>query len=348
MDRHRNAVFLLLTAALACGRMALAREPGGIVRGRVTDAESGSPLANTNVYLSSTTIGTTTGPDGTYALTDIPPGIFTVVASRVGHRVMTDVIHVSNAEELRRNFALTAVTLQGEEVAVLGTANREWQRLFAEFSRAFLGDGTNAPQCTLLNPEVLDFRIEKGTNTLLASTDSVLRIDNRALGYRMYARLGIFEWDVDVDRGRFVLFPRFEPFRSGDSSEVRQWRSNRIRSYRGSMKHFLASLVGGRLEQEGFLVSAGSLADLQAGAAHTLAADDFTLLRVPGQPLWKLTFDGWLRVDYRTGGSRVRSYITLSGEPAVLDAEGVLADPLSLEVVGDWTGYRVADMLPLN
>jgi len=157
----------------------------------------------------------------------------------------------------------------------------------------------------------------------------------------------MFEWDVEEGRGRFVLYPRFEAFPPGDSAETRQWRSNRIRSYRGSMKHFLASLVGGRLEREGFTVSSGSLSDLQAGASHPLSGDDFTLLPVPGLPLWTLTFDRWLRVDYRSEGSRVRSYITLSGDHAVLDAEGNLVDPLSLEVVGDWTGYRVADMLPL-
>lgn len=326
----------------------LSAEIRGTVTGTVTDAETGAPLVNTNVYLSSTTIGTNTGPDGRYTLTNIPPGVFQVVASRVGHRVKSEFIQIRKSDTLHTDFALEPVTLQGDEVQVVAHVNREWRRLLAHFSRAFIGDGKNAPACTILNPEVLDFSMERGTNVLRASTDSVLRIENRSLGYRLYARLGVFEWDVDIDRGKFVLYPRFEPLSATDSTEDRQWRLNRLSSYRGSLKHFLCSLVAGRLESDGFIVNSGTLAELQSGISHPLTPDDFTLVTVPNQPLWKLEIGTWLRVDYADESTRLKSYIELSSKTAILDAAGNLADPLCIEVVGDWTTYRVADMLPLD
>ena len=349
MGRHALTFlpFFLLAAAVhspadLCGQIR------GTVNGTVTDSVSGAPLPNTNVYLSSTTIGTNTGRDGKYVLTNIPPGVFQVVASRVGHGVKAEIIRVAQAETLRMDFPLVPVTLQGDEVQVLAHVNKEWRRLLARFRKAFFGEGENAPGCTLLNPEVLDLRMEEGTRILIASTDSVLRIENTALGYRLFARLGVFEWDLDDDQGRFVLYPRFEPFTSQDSTGLMRCRSNRLRSYKGSLKHFLASLAAGTLEQERFLVSSGTLARLRSGASHPLAPDEFTLLHVPGESLWKLSFDNWLRVDYRGEHDRVKSYIGLSGKTAVFDDAGNLVDPLCIEVIGDWTKYRVADMLPID
>lgn len=320
----------------------------GSVKGRVTDAQTGAPLANTNVYLSSTTIGTNTGPDGAYTLPNIPRGIYQIVASRVGHRVKSSSLHVSNADTLGCDFALEPVTLQGEEVQVLAHVDTEWRRRLAEFTRAFIGEGENSSGCTILNPEVLEFRIEKGTNILIAATDSVLRIQNRTLGYTLYARLGVFEWDLDIDEGKFVLYPRFEKILSADEAELETWRSNRLKSYHGSLKHFLASLVAGRLEQEGFSVSTGALMELRGGKFHPLSPDDYSLVEVPGEPLWTLSFRRWFRVDYRGEDTHLKSYIGLTRETAILDDAGNLVDPLCIQVIGDWTGYRVAEMLPLN
>jgi len=341
------ATVLILIAPLHPGRD-LRCQIRGTVMGSVKDAETGAPLRNTNVYLSSTTIGTNTGPDGMYVLTNIPPGIYQVVASRVGHRLKSTLVHVTQAETVRTDFALTPVTLQGEEVQVLAHVDKEWHLLLAAFTKAFFGEGENAPGCALLNPEVLDLRTDQETGMLTAATDSVLRIENRALGYRLYARMGVFEWDRDDDQGRFVLYPRFEQLRSGDSAELTRWGENRIRSYRGSLKHFLASLVAGTLDQEGFLVSPGTLTELQAGTSRPLLPEDFTLLPVQGESLWKFTFGHWLRVEYRGDQKRLKSFISLNGTSAIFGSAGNLVNPLCFDVTGDWAKYRVADMLPID
>ena len=60
-----------------------------VLTGRVSDAESGKPLESANVFLSSTTIGTGTSPDGTYRLVNVPSGVLLLVASRVGYTLST-------------------------------------------------------------------------------------------------------------------------------------------------------------------------------------------------------------------------------------------------------------------
>ncbi|HTY59629.1 MAG TPA: hypothetical protein VMF59_12480, partial [Bacteroidota bacterium] len=165
---------------------------------------------------------------------------------------------------------------------------------------------------------------------------------------RMYARMGLFEWDVDVDRGKFVLYPRFEALTPDDSAEAAGWQSNRLRSYRGSMKHFFSTLVAGTWESAGFSVGAGTLADLRAGSSMPLSPENFSIHPLPGQHLWTLMFNRWLRVDYQGEEERLKSYIALEAPPAIIDSAGDLVNPLCVEVIGDWTAFRVSDMLPLN
>jgi hypothetical protein len=112
--------FLLMVCALSAAGN-LPGQTGGTVKGTVTDAVTGSPLVNTNVYLSSTTLGTTTREDGTYTLLHIPQGLYQIVASRVGHRLMSALIRVAPAETLCTNFSLEPVMLQSEEWSLPST-----------------------------------------------------------------------------------------------------------------------------------------------------------------------------------------------------------------------------------
>ena len=59
--------------ALAFLTPALAAAQGtGAIRGKVTDAATGSPLVGVQVRVDGTTIGTVTGSDGTYTINGAP------------------------------------------------------------------------------------------------------------------------------------------------------------------------------------------------------------------------------------------------------------------------------------
>jgi len=320
----------------------------GTVEGTVRDAATGAPLENTNVYLSSTTIGTATDSAGRYTLRNIPPGVYLVVASRVGYRVASRRVTPGEGSVLRVEFSIQALEIRGEEVQVTARIDTAWHRMLNVFLAAFIGEGENARKCTILNPEVLNFTEDAKSGTLLASTDSVLQVENRALGYMLYARLGLFEWDTREDRGRFLLYPRFAAIPPHDSEEESAWRLDRARTYAGSLRDFLRSLVAGKTDEDHFVIRTGTLTELQTGRSHPLAPEELRIAPVPGQKFWTLAFDSWLRVDYRRGDERRRSFIRLGTQRAVVDAAGNPSDPLGFEVIGDWTRYRVADMLPID
>ena len=337
----------LLPGSHAAGLSAQAQSRSTVF-GRVTDAESRAPLENVNVFLSSTTIGTATGPNGTYRLTNIPIGVFQLVCSRVGHTLESTPLNVLKPETLRVDFALTPRTLQRDEIEVVAREPGEWKRLLPYFMHAFLGETENAPQCTILNPEVVDLQMNPGTTFLRASTDSVVRIDNHALGYRVYARIGMFEWNTAEDVGKYLLYTRFEPLPARSSAELQAWEENRTRTYLGSLRHFLASLVAGTLEREGFAFHWGSLATLKEGSYAPPEPGDFVLARVPGQSVFKISLKKWLRVEFRGERIKTTSFLTLKNEYAIVDAVGNLVDPSCVSIFGHWAQSRVADLLPFS
>ncbi len=62
----------------------------GTIQGMATDATTGAPLAGVTVTVTGTaTLNATTGLDGTYLFTNVPPGTVTITASKSGYQTLT-------------------------------------------------------------------------------------------------------------------------------------------------------------------------------------------------------------------------------------------------------------------
>jgi hypothetical protein len=335
---------LVIFLALFCCAAGPAAQNGRIT-GVVLDGEQGTPLANANVFLANTPYGIGTGIDGSFRVTGIPPGVYTLVVSLVGYQVRTRQVHLVEADSLHMTFYLQPRPVQAEGIQTVAAAPVEWTKLLKLFEREFIGQTANADETRLLNPEVINLHKDNISHLLIASTDSIIRVENNALGYLLSIVLSKFEWNIDGGGGKYLMYARFEPMQGTTSGITAEWDKNRERSYNGSLAHFLKSLALGTLEREGFDVHIGNITALTQGLSHPLASDEFTLAPLEGMGLWRFTFDGWLRVQYR--GTRGRtSYITLNKGVAVLDDRGHLATPLCFEILGDWLEDRVAEMLP--
>lgn len=300
------------------------------LKGRVVDALTGVPLEFTNVFLARTTSGTSTDVSGRFVLSRIPHGVYELVVSRVGYRRATEQVDLSRAKHLEFEFRLQPVDLQSEEVEVSGTEQLEWKRNLQLFTNAFIGTTANASECRILNPAHLDFRFDSETHTLTASCDTLLLIENRALGYRVAVALDRFSWDTERDGGEFVLYPQFTPLTPGNPDDSIAWAERRQETYEGSLKHFLASAIAGSVDTEMFAPY----------APITLARDSLF-------GSYRLEFSGWVQVDYLGRAPRQQSHMALTSPYALVDKEGNLISPLSVVVKGAWGRYRMADVLPL-
>jgi outer membrane receptor for ferrienterochelin and colicin len=107
-----SLLFLLLPA------VAIA-QPVGHIRGRIVDAETGQPLAFTNVVLVGTEWGAMTDSDGRFVVENIPAGVYTVKASYIGYESQTlENVRVAPGETATADLRLTATVKELGEVTV--------------------------------------------------------------------------------------------------------------------------------------------------------------------------------------------------------------------------------------
>ena len=113
--RFFSIAFLLL---LIISSVVNAQETGTVV-GQLVDAESGDPLIGANVLLESTTIGASTDIDGTFIITNVPVGTYTVMVMYVGYaETKVENVQVTSGESAKVNLAVKPEAIQTEEVVV--------------------------------------------------------------------------------------------------------------------------------------------------------------------------------------------------------------------------------------
>jgi len=93
------------------------------IKGKVTDASNGDPLPGANVYIPKLNIGAATGVNGTYVISSVPTGTYTVTVTYVGYKKYTTTVEVAdhnvtlNVKLQASNVGLNQVfvTAQGEK-----------------------------------------------------------------------------------------------------------------------------------------------------------------------------------------------------------------------------------------
>ncbi len=80
----------------------------GTVTGEITDAQTGVPIAATQVLIASLTLpGSLSRQDGCYQLQNVPPGTYTLTLTRIGYGTTREQITVRGGQTLEQNFALS-------------------------------------------------------------------------------------------------------------------------------------------------------------------------------------------------------------------------------------------------
>jgi beta-lactamase regulating signal transducer with metallopeptidase domain len=92
----------------------------GRITGRVTDAASGAPLADVQVYLVDASIGAITRVSGAYVILNVPAGTYQLRAERIGLSTVTREVTVVDGGVLEVNFEMTPVAVGLDEIVVSG------------------------------------------------------------------------------------------------------------------------------------------------------------------------------------------------------------------------------------
>lgn len=111
----------LLTGLLLWSGVLIA-QPGGIIRGTVTEASSGTPLPGVNVMLKGTYYGAATDMDGRFEVQGMSPGTYDVQFSMMGYKVVLKTgVKVTAGVPVELDIHLEETTLAlGQEIVVEG------------------------------------------------------------------------------------------------------------------------------------------------------------------------------------------------------------------------------------
>ena len=137
MPLRRSLSFLAL-ALLAIPTLAVA-QTGGAVRGKVSDAATGAPLAGVQVRVDGTAVGTQTRPDGTYSIVGAPAGSQFVSLRRVGYSPQRSAVTVPSVGSVTQDFALRSVAATLSEVVVTALGQTAERRSLATAQQSVVG-----------------------------------------------------------------------------------------------------------------------------------------------------------------------------------------------------------------
>ena len=117
---NRSWLRLLVAAALAAlAGAGTAHAAAGKIAGTVTDAGTGSALANANVLVMETEAAASTDSEGRFFLLNVSPGIYTLRVTYVGYRpVIIEEVRVSADLTTNLEFRLGGEAIEVEEVVI--------------------------------------------------------------------------------------------------------------------------------------------------------------------------------------------------------------------------------------
>lgn len=335
------------------------------VSGSALDSEN-QPIAAAQVFLSGTTIGTTTDENGIFELKGIPEGIFELIVSFLGFETASYTIN-TNALETRYNFILNPKIYDLDEVTVRPDPE-EWKANFKQFRKTFIGAGPYSESTKIKNPEVLNFFFDSEESILTATASDRLIIENKGLGYLIYYYLDYFVIDYRQNTSFYFGRPLFELLTSSRKRTNARWDENREKAYQGSFFHFTKSLIKGTTAENSFVIRG----EKRENRARYVSKDtvDSNLFFMPfDSTTYMFSFINFINVTFEAE-KEDRSYLyytkspfadkpknkaqfqnssfTISQDTVLVDKSGYIYDPVAVIFDGYWGFEKVSDMLPLD
>jgi hypothetical protein len=192
----------------------------------------------------------------------------------------------------------------------------------------------------------LNFVRDEKTKIFKAYSDSVLRIENKSLGYMLSIILDSLVY-IPNEYIRFRFYTSFKELTAVTEEEKQTWENNRQKTYLDSPKHFFYSLVHNRLNDDYYILF--RLLDSSTKDSKIekrILPKDIDLTCVSDSTIYKLHFNGLLEIRRRNLNppGELFFYHSLS-----IDEYGNLLTPFpNVKISGIWAKQGIADTLPLD
>ncbi|QKJ30398.1 carboxypeptidase-like regulatory domain-containing protein [Mucilaginibacter mali] len=316
------------------------------IKGKVTDAETGKPIAGASVYLNGTFVGTVTDTLGVFMLTTNKTTI-PLVVSYVGYTTH----QISNYAGVDLQIMMTRKPTELDEVTVTADAMSRANKMRI-FLTEFLGASTD---CYIENPGDVWLHYSKNTEELTGGADKPLIIHNKKLGYKITYYLSSFRHvpTQTAYEGNYIFA---EDTAGLKRSAMKQLLKDRDEAYYGSRMHFIRALWADQLAKNTFdiyhpMPKAGGAAAGDKPGISQLSYND--LVAVKSNAIFHdqkfIVLKDEVSVNYqRSRDVRELSYLQLAANSAgaMIDADGNYGE--GIEWRGDMGHSRVNKLLPFE
>jgi hypothetical protein len=336
---------------------------GVTISGRIVDTETLDPLPFAHVFIDQTTIGTVSDANGEYIIEHVENGDYKIVFSFLGYELYYKTISV-NGSDMRVSARLVPSKEMLESVEVSGTKDKEWEKQLKQFNRVFFGDTDMARDCKILNPWVLDFRID-WDHSFKATASDVLKIENRAMGYSIDCTLQGFSFDKKGYKIRGLY--KFNELNTLDKKEAMKWTRNRRMAYQGSMRFLFKSIIENHESENGFEIYSDLRPSLTTQTSGYFSNElgksvkplDLSLQIHPvGRPgYYQISVPDRLEIHHTTQFAQVKTYRDVTYPVSWIETEkgyvmvsqdGNIVNNEHITTSGELNHNRIATMLPLN
>ncbi len=347
------------------------------ISGNVLD-ENSDPLVGVNIFLDGTTIGTSSDAEGKYFIDKIPPGNYNLVFSYIGYENGVYNLTENNGGSRIQDHNMILSVDQLDEIEVVSNriSNdvKDWPLYFTLFKNDLFGTSKNAKQCTITNPEVINFSYDETSNKLTAHTSAPINIVNKAMAYQITYFLESFERKGNDLRYRGQM--KFQNNLDLTNHSKHMVKNERKKSYLGSWNHFKKSLLRNGLRKDGFRVyETRSIDKVNYKKLEELHEGDILVFKGDH---WELEFNNYLLVVYtkekesinflldgqsasviygdyidenkmlnRAPGKQI-SLLGLLHGPVRIDLNGQVVDRFAISTYGYWSWERLANLVPIN
>ena len=307
-----------------------------LITGYVFDAITRKPLPSVNVFFNSTTVGTSTGNDGSFFLHIPHSEKLPVAFSAIGY---TSILLSDYSGDTPLKIFLEPKIYPIPEVIVKS------KRSFRErttrdkrldmFRKQFLGETLNARRCEILNEKDLIFQYLADGDILKAYSLKPLVINNEALGYQIIFYLETFEFSPSYQSLSFYGNQIFRPDTTLTASGRKKAEKRRQSAYLGSRMHFFRALSNNNLDSAGFILRSSS---------NSILSTDSLVIEVDSVDKY-LKYNGVIKISYFSINST--SSIFLRQDSVFFNKFGYF-DPYSISWSGELSKQRIGDMLPYD
>ncbi|MCB7481405.1 carboxypeptidase-like regulatory domain-containing protein [Christiangramia sediminis] len=308
------------------------------ISGRVFNAKDSSAIYGASIYLDGTSIGTATNNSGKFDLNMNKDFQATMIISSMGY----EQIKLTDPSKFSGKLLKVYLREKQESLETVFLEADPWSRekKLKIFKEQFIGMGKTAKNCKILNEDEIILRYSPSKNTLLASSENKLVIENNNLGYKINYTLVDFNVQFKPDENESsspvsIYYSGTSYFENLTDKIPKRILRKRKQAYLGSSLHFMRSINKKSLDKQKFDLYKGHNTVSQENILRLDVLKNYT----HAKPLVKS-----IRIRYDQNHWSTMNF----EDDFIIDTYGNFSPPNSITFSGEMSQSRISQMVPLN